>query len=312
MVDIFEQKNIRPMLISEMREAFDDPDFIYELKLDGERCVAYLDKNGTTLQNKRNLILNARYPELTQIHKTVKTRCILDGELAILVNGKPAFSEIQRRSLLTNQFKIELSSQKSPACFTAFDILYYKDKPVMDLPLMKRKQLLETAVWENGVLAISRYIEEKGVEFYSLAAAQNLEGIVAKRKDSFYYPGKRTKEWIKIKNLQDDDFVVCGYVKKDNHVASIVLGQYEGKVLRYKGHVTLGVSREDFRRIQQMPLVDSSPFHKQDDENTVWICPALVCTVKYMEKTASGMLRQPAFKGLREDKAPKDCRNREQ
>ena len=94
------------MLISEMQEPFDDPSFIYELKLDGERCVAYLDGNGTILQNKRFLNLNTRYPELTAIHKAAKVKCILDGELAILVDGKPDFSQVQRRSLLSNQFKI--------------------------------------------------------------------------------------------------------------------------------------------------------------------------------------------------------------
>ena len=294
------------MLISELREPFDDPEFLYELKLDGERCIAYLDRDGTVLQNKRALILNARYPELTQLHRAAKEKCILDGELAILVDGKPAFSEVQRRSQMTNPFKIELAMRKHPACFTAFDLLYFRDRPVMDQPLLERKALLEKAVSENGTLAVSRYVEGTGIALYNLAAARDLEGIVAKRKGSLYYPGKRTKDWIKIKNLKDEDFVICGYEERENGVASIVLGQYENGSLDDRGRVTLGVSREDFRVISKIPAA-AAPFSGQGGAGTVWIQPVLVCTVRYMEKTASGMLRQPVFKGLREDKEPREC-----
>ena len=213
-MDLFDQKGIKPMLIAEISEPFDDPNCIYELKLDGERCIAYLDKDSTVLQNKRALFLIPRYPELSSIHKSSKAKCILDGELAILINGKPAFSEIQRRSLMSNRFKIEMASEKYPACFTAFDILYFKDKQVMDLSLLERKQLLDKAISENERIATSRFIEERGTAFYNLTVEQDLEGIVAKYKGSKYFPGKHTKDWIKIKNLKDDDFVVCGYIDK--------------------------------------------------------------------------------------------------
>jgi bifunctional non-homologous end joining protein LigD len=307
-MDIFDQKGIKPMLISEIQEPFDDPNCIYELKLDGERCVVYLDKSGTTMQNKRDLILNPRYPELREIHKAAKVKCILDGELTVLVDGKPHFSQIQRRSLMSNKFKIEVASNKYPACFAAFDILYYKDKPVMDLPLMERKTLLEQAINENEKIAVSRYIEEQGKAFYRLAADQDLEGIVAKKKDSKYFPGKRTKDWIKIKNLKDDDFVVCGYIEKENNVVSIVLGQYDDQRLLYRGHVTLGVSREDFNVISHIPHIDFAPFKEKGNEDAIWLQLVLVCTVKYMARNETGMLRQPVYKGLRDDKKPEDCK----
>ena len=213
-MDMFDSKNIKPMLIGEMQEAFDSPDYIYELKLDGERCIAYLDNDITDLRNKRNIKMLVKVPELSMIHKQVKCRCILDGELIVIKDGKPDFFEIQRRSLMSNTFKIKLASSKLPASFTAFDILYYEDHEVIDLPLMQRKKLLEKTIKENDRIAISRYIEERGIEFYKLAKQNQLEGIVAKRKDSKYYLDKRTKDWIKIKNLMDDDFVVCGYIFK--------------------------------------------------------------------------------------------------
>lgn len=310
MTDIFETKNISPMLISEMRDAFDSEDFIYELKLDGERCIAYLDPElGTELRNKRNMKMIGKVPELSEIHKQVKYRCILDGELIVIKDGKPDFFEIQRRSLLNNDFKIHLQSAKYPAAFTSFDILYYKDRAVCELPLMERKKLLLSIVTENDRLAVSRYIEQKGVDFYKLAEENDLEGIVAKRKDSKYYFGKRTNDWIKIKNLKDDDFVVCGYIEKENNIISVVLGQYYNDQVIYKGHVTLGISTDDFRVISSAARSDKPPFLNlpSGNENAVWIEPNLVCTVKYMMKTASGTMRQPIFKGIRFDKDPKDC-----
>jgi len=308
-MNIFESKNIKPMLIGEMQDAFDSPDYIYELKLDGERCIAYLDKDGTELRNKRNIRMLMTVPELSDIHKQVKCRCILDGELIVIKDGKPDFFEIQRRSLMSNSFKIKLASSRLPASFTAFDILYYDDHDVKDLPLMQRKKLLEKTIKENGSIAISRYIEEQGIKFYQLAKENQLEGIVAKRKDSKYYFDKRTKDWIKIKNLQDDDFVVCGYIFKDKGVISIVLGQYSSKELVYKGHATLGLSTADFKIIKSTRRLSTQPFNDlpSGNENAVWIEPSLVCTVNYMLKTATGSLRQPVFKGLRNDKLPKDC-----
>lgn len=113
MSDLFEQKGIKPMLIGLEGEAFDSPDYLYELKLDGERCVAYLDpRSGTELRNKRDLKMLPKVPELSEIHKQVRCRCILDGELAVIKDGRPDFYEIQRRSLMSNPLKIKLASKK--------------------------------------------------------------------------------------------------------------------------------------------------------------------------------------------------------
>ena len=249
MTDIWETKNINPMLIGAEGEPFDSEEYIYELKLDRERCIDYLDKDKTILKNKRNILMLPKVPELSDIHKSINVRCILDGELAVIKDGKPDFFEIQKRSLMSNPVKIEMAAKKYPACFTAFDILYYEDRQVTNLPLTQRKNLLQKAVKsENESFAVSRYIEKNGVAFYELAKQNELEGIVAKRKDSRYYFDRRTKDWIKIKYMQDDDFVILGYVPKENSMNSIILGQYQDSRLIYKGHVTLGVGRERLRR----------------------------------------------------------------
>ena len=170
MTDIWETKNINPMLIGAEGEPFDSEEYIYELKLDGERCIAYLDKDKTILKNKRNILMLPKVPELSDIHKSINVRCILDGELAVIRDGKPDFFEIQKRSLMSNPIKIEMASKKYPACFTAFDILYYEDKQVTNLTLTERKELLKKAVKsENEKFAVSRYIEKNGIAFYELA-----------------------------------------------------------------------------------------------------------------------------------------------
>jgi ATP-dependent DNA ligase len=179
-----------------------------------------------------------KVPELADIYKQIKKSCILDGELIVIKDGKPDFFEIQRRSLTSNKFKIERMSKQSPATFTAFDILYYDGEQLTGKTLTERKRILETAFTENERLALSRYIEGQGVAFFELAKQHELEGIVAKRKDSIYKLDTRTKDWIKVKHLIDDDFVVCGYIEKENNMISIVLGQYDNGKMIYMGHAT--------------------------------------------------------------------------
>lgn len=308
-MNLFNQKNIKPMLIGSEGKTFDSPEYIYELKLDGERCIAYLDEIGTDLRNKRNIRMLPKVPELSGIHRQVNCKCVLDGELAVIKNGKPDFFEIQKRSMMSNPMKIELAAKQAPACFTAFDILYYQDHIVTELPLMERKKLLRSVIREEtSRFAITRWIEEKGAAFYELTGQHGLEEIVAKRKDSRYYFDKRTKDWIKIKNMQDDDFIVCGYIRKENHMISIVLGKFLNGTLIYKSHVTLGVGGESFRKIRELPRIETPPFAvPKGNKNAIWVSPCLVCIVKYMMKTEKGGMRQPVFKGLREDKRPEEC-----
>ncbi len=306
-MDLFTEKNIKPMLISEMTEPFNDPDWIYELKLDGIRCIAYLDNNHkkTVLRNKRNINLLPKVPELTEIFKNVNERCILDGELIILKNGVPDFFEIQRRALTSNIFKIQLSYEKHPASFVAYDILYLKDKELLDLPLLERKSLLSMTVIESPSIAVSRYLGEKGIELFEVAKAQELEGVIAKKKDSKYYLDKRTKDWIKFKFLADKDFVVCGYIMKERGISSLILGQYQGDKLVYQGHVTMGIRHGDLKNFETIP---SSPFDitPPGNENAIWLKPKHVCVVNYMPND-KGILRQPVLKGFRDDKDPLDC-----
>lgn len=306
-MDIFDVKGIKPMLITEQLDPYDDPDSIFELKLDGIRCIAYCN-NSTDLRNKRDMKLLPRFPELKGIHNNCKTKCILDGELIVIKDGVPDFYELQKRTLMSDPFKIQLANSKYPASFVAYDILYYKDKEVTKLPLLERKSILSEVVDESERLSVSRYVEKDGVLLFDLAKKQQLEGIVGKKKESLYWFDKRTKDWIKCKLMSTDDCVVCGYIEKDYNMTSLVLGQYTNEgALVYRGHVTLGVSLRILNQ-QKCTVSGYCPFGDipKGNEEAIWLEPNLVCVVESMPNDKDSF-RQPVFKGFRNDKTPREC-----
>lgn len=303
-MDLFEEKNISPMLLNEVKEPFDSEDYIYELKLDGIRCVAYIEPKSVTLQNKRFKDLTPIYPELSGICRCVKKRVILDGELVALTDGKPDFYALQKRSLMTDTFKISLSAKKNLVQFVAYDILYYDGKDLTEKPLIERKAILSKEVKEGYNLSISRWIEKNGTAFFELAKKENLEGIVAKKKNGLYYIGKRTSEWIKIKVMQDEDLLVLGFKPESDGIKYLILGYYDGNgELKCRGKVSLGVSRAEQKIITDFAKDNTVNKPWFDNyKNVVWLKPQLVGTVNYMQQTHSGSMRQPVWKGLREDK----------
>lgn len=303
---LFDKKGIKPMLISEQLEPYDDPNSIFELKLDGIRCIAYCN-DSTDLRNKRNMKLLPRFPELKDIYKNCKEKCILDGELIVIKNGVPDFYEVQKRTVMTDLFKIELASSTFPASFVAYDILYYKDRETVRLPLIQRKKLLEETVNESEKISVSRYVENNGKLLFELAKQQQLEGIVGKKKDSLYWFDKRSKDWTKCKLMSTDDCIVCGYIVKFNSMSSLILGQYDNDVLIYKGLVSLGVSLRVFNQYQHK-VIDYSPFGyiPKGCESAVWVEPKLVCIVESMPNNKESF-RQPVFRGFRDEKEPKEC-----
>jgi len=305
-MDIFDNRKINPMLIAKMKDPFDSPDYIFEIKWDGIRCVSYLGTE-TDIRNKRNKLMAPIFPELQNLHEQVKVKCILDHELLVLRNGMPEFYEVQKRATMTNPFKIKLSSERYPASIIAYDILYYKDKDITMLPLIERKKYLQDVVIENDIISVSRYIEDNGIMLFDLVKEKGLEGVVAKKKSSLYWQGKRSKDWIKFKVLDSDDCVICGYIIKEKSMTSLILGQYDEDVLVYKGHVTLGVSLRILNQYNYK-VIDYSPFGfvPAGNENAVWLAPELVCIVESMP-TEKGGFRQPVFKGIREDKTALEC-----
>ncbi len=214
-----------------------------------------------------------------------------------------------RSAMMTDLFKIETSFKVYPAVFIAYDILYYKNKETFDMTLIERKKLLNFVVNENRYISISRIIDTNGIELFNLTKQQSLEGVVAKKKDSKYFFGKRSKDWIKFKHLVEDDYIICGYIAKNNGMTSIVIGQYnEENQLIYKGHVTLGSS---IKKIMQYnpKIINNSPFPftQPGNENTIWFKPQIVCIIQFMAND-NNKLRQPVFKSVRNDKNIYDCK----
>lgn len=307
-MDIFESRSAAPMLIGMETKPFDDPQYLFELKLDGERCLAYLGGE-TVLFGRSGAQLLLKFPELLGLQKQASGRCILDGELIVTSGGKPDFEMVRERSLTKNSIKIERMSKTAPAVFVVFDILYLNGKQTTNLPLLERKDLLQKSVVEGERMGFARFIAKSGTAFFELTKKEGLEGVIAKKADSLYYMGKRTREWQKIKNQHDDDYVICGYFYSiDRKVVSLVLAQYDdAERLIYKGRVTLGAKTTDFAVIAAQPHRSAAPFSAElpaQAANAVWIEPNLVCTVRFLAYTQSGGFRQPVYKGLRLDKLP--------
>ena len=293
-MNLFTNQDFVPMLLNEIKKPFNDPDYIFELKFDGIRTLLFAEPKKITIRNKRGNILNNRYPELLNITKMVTKKVIFDGEIIIMINGKPSFDKLQERALLKNKLKIKYFAKTFPVIFIAYDILY-EDKDLTHLPLIKRKKILNKYHNTENFIK-SECFDEKGKDLYKLVVKENLEGIVAKKKDSKYYINKRTKDWIKIKNLKDEDFYICGYKEEnDKAMASLLLGKKKKKNLIYAGTVNIGRKNSEFQFIKKIPINKNPSFTKEGYINLI---PNVKCTILFMEKTKKGFMRQPIYKKL--------------
>lgn len=300
-MEAFLRRAFRPMLLTERKQPLDGEGWLSELKLDGIRCLAYLDADTSDLRNKRNLPLLPTFPELEGLHRQAHGQCVLDGELILTdAQGKPDFEALQARSLTSDRARVQLLSRQAPATFVAFDILALNGDDLTGRPLRERREILGRTVTEGSALACSRALMGDARALFRLTTEQGLEGIVQKRLDSRYQPGKRSRDWVKVKNHVDEDFLACGYILKSPHTVSLVLCTWREGEMVYQGHVTLGVSRMAAGRFPTSP---ACPFETlpPGNENAVWYRTPQPCTVTYMERTSAGGMRQPRFKGFRED-----------
>jgi bifunctional non-homologous end joining protein LigD/DNA ligase-1 len=295
MTDLFETKRIIPMAPA-VSEPFDSENYIYEIKFDGMRCIGYYN-NCAALRNRTGKDITELYPELSEVYRQFREKCIIDSEIIILNNGKPDFSLLAQRWSLTSRMRIEQMSKKIPVTLVVFDILYYKDQSVMEMPLLERKELLEKNTVESGALAISRFIRGAGTELFRKAVSQELEGIVAKKNDGPYIQG-RSKLWLKSKRKQDMDLLLCGYMNGHGFI-------FCDEQLRYR----IALNNMDQRTYQQLLCyVEKNRINKSPLVLTplklnkaAWVKPELMCVVEYLEELESGQLRHAVFKGIKLD-----------
>ncbi len=309
-MDIFESKLVSPMLMYEKGRPFDDPRYIYEEKIGGERCLAYLDSKGTRLICSRCSQITDKFPELQNLHRFVEAKCILDGELVVSAEKESLAAAFKKRVYLDNSMMVWLASKAMPAAFVAFDILYYLDRQITQFPLIARKKLLERVVSQNKRLALARFVEETGTAFFETAKARKLMGVVAKKKSAPYLMGEQSRDWIMIRNVQEDIFIVCGYVVKEGRLVCLALGKFNrmGKLV-FRGFVPARLSSREAVIISRQSRYSKHPFvfdPPRLNAKVTWIRPRLVCTVGYVDIGPGGTLQGTEFGRLCMDKTACD------
>jgi bifunctional non-homologous end joining protein LigD len=307
---------IEPMLAALVREPFDSPDHIFELKWDGVRALAFIEGGRVRIQSRNLQNITAQYPELGALPRQVRADgVVLDGELVCLdEQGRPSLACLQRR-LQQKGTRINYLMRRYPVHYVVFDLLFVEGRPIMGEPLWKRKNLLHSVLEPSDAAQACEFVETDGKAFYLATCRHELEGIVAKEKNSLYFPGRRTSSWVKVKRLRDADFVIGGYSfggRRKELFSSLLLGLYDGDKLVYVGHVGSGFSQSDLRTIFKLlePLhADVCPFSEVPgiQKFLQWCRPELVCQVRYGEFTIDRKLRYPVFVRLRDDKSPREC-----
>ena len=286
---------LSPMLLHEIDEPFNSSKHIYEIKFDGLRALIYINKNEIIIKSRRNIMLNDIYPELLKIKNITKDECILDGEIVLFEDGLPSFSRLQERSRLKNKDKIKYMKNNYPVTFVCFDILY-KNKDLTNLELIKRKKILNKFK-NNKVFYKSKYFENKGIDLFNFVKEKNLEGIIAKLKNSPYIYNKRTNYWLKIKNYQTKDFYIYGYINEEkNYIITLILGEKIDKEHIFVGKVILGKKSELANTLLNAKKISNKYLLDIKDKNINFIEPIYKITVNYMERTKNNMLRQPFIK----------------
>ncbi len=288
-------KFFSPMLLEELPVPFDSEEFLYELKFDGIRATIHVGPTLFKIFGRRGTELTSTYPELKAIQNLVKEDTIFDGEIVLFENGKPSFRKLQERSHLKDKKKRDFLARNFPVCFIAFDIVY-KKKPLVNLPLLKRKEILDTQQ-ENDFLVKVNYTLKEGKKLFQKVKKRGLEGIVAKKIDSFYEPNTRKNTWVKIKNWQEETFFIGGYtVEEKEPMLKLFLGEYKNNAFYFVGKVMVSKKHSIYKKILKERIKKTSPFINFIEEEINYINPKLTCEVSYIERTKNHHLRQAIFK----------------
>lgn len=278
-------KILKPMLLKEAEKPFLDKNYLYELKYDGIRGLVYASKDVFRVITRNGRDVTKTYPELVMIRELVGNRkVIFDGEIVAFKNGLPSFLELQKRCNLKSVLNIKKSIIDIPVCFIAFDIIYL-DKSLVDLPLVERKEYLNKFLDKDVFIKTKVYGD--GVKLFERVKSIGMEGIVAKRKDSKYYPGVRVDVWVKIKNFKCEEFYILGYKKLKNKYA-LLLGEKVGRKIVEVGRVSVTEDKEIIRKLKKLDV-------KYEDDFK-YVKAIYKIKVHYMERTSNNTLRQPFIK----------------
>lgn len=305
-----------PMLATLVDEPFDDPGWEYEVKWDGYRALAFLNKSETELRSRNNKSFNDKFYPVFDAVKSWGIEAVIDGEIVVVDDkGISNFNSLQN-------WRSEADGQ---LLYYVFDVLWLNGKNLMELTLKERKAILQTLIPEESIIKSGFSMEARGTEFFEVAKTMGLEGIIAKRSDSVYYPGDRSKNWLKIKVQKRQEVVIAGYTRNEGTsklFSALLLGAYQDGKLQYVGKVGTGFNNKQQKEMLELfkPLTTKkSPFQQIPDYNkpsrfrpnppdasATWLEPKLVCEINFAEITEEGVFRHPSFVAMREDKNPKD------
>jgi len=292
---------IHPML-AHSSKPFDSEKHLFEIKWDGSRCIAFLDRSHVRLQNRALQDISKNFPEIIAYLKKLRKRAILDGELVVFDEGKPSFPLLQQRRHLEDFPKIEILTKTHPATLVVFDIIKSNELMLIHQPLSERKKRLHDfiGIERHPFLLESEFIVREGISFFSGVSKLELEGMMAKRIDSHYLIGKRSRHWLKVKVMENQECIILGYSVKNNTIHSIILGLKQNGDIQYIGKSVAGFSGELARKLfdlLKMLQSDHRPYGV-DLQGVTWIKPIVRCRVKYREKSKAGKLRAPIFIGI--------------
>ena len=312
-------ESVVPMLAKLAPLPANDEGWAAEVKWDGVRAIAYCQSGRVELQTRNLNVVTAQYPEVRRLTRQLGARdAVLDGELvAFDERGRPSFERLQQRMHQTDASVVRRRMKTHPVTCVLFDLLYLDGHDLTAEPYRRRRELLEGLDLQGESWQTPGYSTGHAAELLAASAEQQLEGIVLKRLDSRYTPGKRTGAWLKVKTVGRQEFVIGGWApgegRRRNRIGAILLGAFDaGGELRYAGKVGTGFSERDLDELLERlrPLArDGNPFAgRRGPRDANFVAPELVAEIEFREMTAEGMVRHGSFKGLREDKPPSEVR----
>jgi len=308
---------VAPMLASPASSfPADDAGVAFEVKWDGVRAIVVCEPSGMRVLSRNGNEISEAYPELAGLRDALGSRrAILDGEIVVLdAEGHPCFEALQSRIHLRGESAVQHEAQRAPVTMMFFDLLWLDDRCLMDLPYSERRALLDGLALDGDRWRTPAFHVGQGAAMLEATRELGLEGVVAKPLDSRYVPGRRSRTWLKVKHTARQEFVIGGWTtgkgSRASQFGALHLGVYEEGRLRYAGRVGTGFDDRELRRLLALvePLArDTSPFEGvQPPRGARYARPELVCEVEFTMWTSQGVLRNPVYKGLRDDKPASD------
>jgi bifunctional non-homologous end joining protein LigD len=304
---------VAPMLATLTDQRFSRTGWLFEPKWDGERCLAFRRGYDLSLFSRNRKRLNEKYPEIaTALSHSKLDSFIADGEIVAFKDGLTSFAKLQERMQVQRPSADLL--RRVPVYFCLFDLLYLDRYDTREVQLRYRKDMLRNAFEFHDALRFTEHRETEGEAYYRKACRSGWEGIIAKNGDSVYV-SRRTRDWLKFKCRQEQEFVIAGYTEphgKRIGFGALLLGFYQKGKLMYAGKVGTGFDHDTLQRLGRKLArleIPNSPFGAQVQQRGVhWVKPKFIAQIGFTEWTTDNKLRHPRFLGLREDKSPKDVR----